>query len=99
MKFGMQAVLSAHPGQGQALADTMLQASALVAAKPGCEIYVVQVALNDSDKILITEVWLSQQDHQASLADTKIRELITAAKPLIVGMEHHPAKPLGGKGV
>jgi hypothetical protein len=36
MKFGMQAVMSAHVGKGDELGAIMLKASALVADMPGC---------------------------------------------------------------
>jgi quinol monooxygenase YgiN len=99
MKFGMQAVMTAQAGKGDELAAIMLEASAFVGAIQGCEIYLVQQSLVDESKILIAEVWTSKEDHQASLTNPQVRALIIQAKPLIVGMEHHPAKPLGGKGL
>ena len=99
MKFGMQAVLTAQAGQGAELGELMLEASRLVGHLSGCELYVVQRCLSDADKILITEVWADQSSHQASLQDPAIRELIGRARPLILGMEHLPATPLGGKGL
>jgi len=99
MKFGMQAVLTAQPGKGTQLADLMLEASKLVSNVSGCEIYIVQRAIADMDKILITEVWTDQAAHQASLTDPAVRELIGRARPLIAGMEHQLAAPLGGKGL
>jgi len=99
MKFGMQAVLTAQVGKGAELADLMLEASRLVSHLSGCEIYIVQLAIEDADKILITEVWADQASHQASLTDPAVRELIGRARPLIAGMEHQLATPLGGKGL
>ncbi len=99
MKFGMQAVLTAQVGKGAELADLMLEASRLVSHLSGCEIYIVQRVIADADKILITEVWADQASHQASLTDPAVRELIGRARPLIAGMEHQLATPLGGKGL
>ena len=99
MKFGMQAVLTAQAGKGAELAELMLEASSLVSHLSGCEIYIVQRAIADADKILITEVWADQTSHQASLADPAVRELIGRARPMIAGMEHQLATPLGGKGL
>lgn len=99
MKFGMQAVLTAQAGKGAELAELMLEASRLVSHLSGCEIYIVQRAIADTDKILITEVWADQTSHQASLADPAVRELIGRARPMIAGMEHQLATPLGGKGL
>lgn len=99
MKFGMQAVLTATEGKGDELADIMLQASHAVSNVNGCVLYIVQQSVTDESKILITEVWESKEAHQASLANQKVRELIGKAKPIIAGMEHHPASLVGGHGI
>lgn len=99
MKFGMHAVLTAAEGKGDELANTMLQASRVVSSIDGCLLYIVQQSLTDTTKILITEVWENKEAHQASLTDERVRALITKAKPIIAGMEHHPAAFVGGHGV
>ncbi len=99
MKFGMQAVLTAAPSKGSELAEIMHQASQEVASLKGCELYVVQQSLTNEDDILITEVWSSKEDHQASLLNDQIRALITRAKPIIANMEGKPAKVVGGHGL
>lgn len=99
MGFGMQVVMTAKPGKGIELSKIMLRASELVSSLEGCLIYIVQVSTDDGDKILITEVWSTQENHQSSLANQGIREIINEARPLIAGMEYHTAVPLGGKGL
>ncbi|PCK03014.1 MAG: antibiotic biosynthesis monooxygenase [Alteromonadaceae bacterium] len=99
MKFGMQAVLTAAPGKGQELSEIMLQAAEIVGKLDGCELYLVQQAIADESKVLITEVWLSQEAHQASLTNEAVRALIGKARPILEGMEHHPARYLGGHGL
>lgn len=99
MKFGMQAVLTAAEGKGDELAEYMLQASRVVSSIDGCLLYIVQQSLTDASKVLISEVWESKEAHQASLNDERVRALITQAKPIIIGMEHHPAVFVGGHGV
>lgn len=99
MKFGMHAVLTATPGSGNDLAALMLAASRAVAELKGCELYIVQQSLTDESKVLITEVWESKEAHQSSLSNEKIRALISKAKPMIAGMEHNPAKLIGGHGL
>lgn len=98
MKFGMQAILTAVPNEGNALAKIMLEAASTVAPVKGCERYIVQQSLTDDTKILITEVWASQEDHQASLSNEQVQALIARAKPIIATMEYHPAQFLGGYG-
>lgn len=99
MKFGMQAVITAVEGKGNELADIMLQASHAVSTINGCLLYIVQQSLTDESKILITEVWENKEAHQASLTNEKVRELIGKAKPIIAGMEYHPASLVGGHGI
>lgn len=99
MKFGMQVVMTAIPGKGEELAAIMLDASKRVSKLKGCLIYVVQLSTSKKDTVLITEVWASVEDHKASLSAPEIRELIGNARPLIAGMVHHTAKPLGGVGI
>lgn len=99
MNFGMQVVMKANPGNGEELAALMLHASELVAPLKGCKLYVVQLSTSEKDSVLITEVWDTKEDHQASLAVPAIRELIAKARPLISGMAHQTGKPLGGHGL
>ena len=99
MKFGMQVVMTATPGKGEELASIMLKAAKLVSKLKGCQVYIVQLSTSEKDTVLITEVWNSEEDHKASLSVPEIRELIGKAKPLIVSLTHHMAKPLGGVGI
>ena len=99
MKFGMQAVLTSTPGKGSELAGIMLDASKVVSAMKGCELYLVQQSIEDENQILITELWLSEEDHKQSLSNEKVRALITKAKPIISSMSGNPARLIGGHGI
>lgn len=99
MKFGMQAVITAKEGKGGELVDIMLEASQAVAEMEGCLLYLVQQSLTDDSKVLITEVWASKESHAASLTNETVRTLIMKAKPIIVDMDHIPAKYIGGHGI
>ena len=99
MKFGMQAVLTSTPGKGTELAGIMLRASKAVSTMKGSELYLVQQSLTDENQILITELWSTKEDHQASLSNETVRALITEAKPIISAMSGNPAKFVGGHGV
>lgn len=94
--FGMQVEITAVDGKGKALGDIMVAASQLVSKLDGNKLYLVQQATSVNDTILITEVWQSQEQHQASLSHPEIIALITEARPLIGSMKHHTAIPLGG---
>ncbi len=99
MKFGMQAVIIAAQGKGDELAHIMLQASEVVSTMDGCILYLVQQSLTDNSKVLITEVWANKESHAASLTNENVRALIMKAKPIIIGMDHNPAKYIGGHGL
>lgn len=99
MNFGMQVVMTATPKKGEELAGLMLQASKLVSSLKGCKLYIVQLSTSEQDTVLITEIWDSKEDHQASLSVPAIQELIGKARPLISGMAHHSGNPLGGHGI
>ena len=94
MKFGMQAVLTAHSGKAQELAEIMSNAADAVAKAPGCELYLVQQSVSDEQQILITELWQSSTHHQDSLKNPEVLALIAKAKPLIADMQGNPAKLL-----
>ncbi len=95
----MHAVLTSVPGKGAELSEIMNQASETVSSMKGCELYIVQQSLANENEVLITEVWSSKEDHQASLSNEKVRALITRAKPIIASMEGKPAKVIGSHGI
>ncbi len=99
MKFGMQAVLIAAEGKGDELANFMLEASETVSKMDGCILYLVQQSLTDDSKVLVTELWDNKESHAASLTNEAVRVIIMKAKPIIIGMDHNPAKYIGGHGI
>jgi quinol monooxygenase YgiN len=99
MKFGMQAVLIAAEGKGDELANFMLEASETVSKMDGCILYLVQQSLTDNSKVLVTELWDNKESHAASLTNEAVRAIIMKAKPIIIGMDHNPAKYIGGHGI
>ncbi|WP_030186379.1 putative quinol monooxygenase [Streptomyces sp. NRRL S-813] len=51
----------------------------------GCRSYVVGLAADDPDTIVVTEVWESKDHHDASLRLPEAREAIAAAMPMLTG--------------
>ena len=47
----------ARAGHGQALAERLLHAAALVAEAPGCELWLVHRDQDDADIIRVSEMW------------------------------------------
>jgi quinol monooxygenase YgiN len=99
-RFGLVGSFRAQPGQGDALADLLLQAAEALDANGDCELYVISRSPEDPDAVWVMEVWTSPEAHQASLEDPRIRDLITKARPMIAGFgERFELSPLGGKGL
>jgi len=97
-RFGLHGSLVAQRGQRDALLAHMLQAARLMQDATGCELYLVSTSeADDDDAVWITEVWRSEDDHDASLLLSGVPELIGRARPLIAGMgESQRLKVRGG---
>ncbi|MDQ2699859.1 MAG: antibiotic biosynthesis monooxygenase [Actinomycetota bacterium] len=87
---------TANPGDGEALADLLIQAAEQNRGYPGCLQYEVNQSVFHPDTIWVTEMWEDQESVDASLADAKTRELIEKVKPLLKDMEMVELVPLGG---
>jgi quinol monooxygenase YgiN len=80
--YGRIGSLTAAAGQRDALIAALLAGASRM---PGCVSYVVGKDTTNPDVIWITELWVSQASHAASLSLPQVREAITKAKPLIAG--------------
>lgn len=99
-RYGLCGIMTAQPGQRDALLALLLEAAGLVADAPGCEVWIVNTLADDPDAIWITEVWRSEADHAASLTGDGVKEIIGRARPLIAGFgERFVLQPVGGKGL
>jgi quinol monooxygenase YgiN len=95
--YGLIGKMTTVPGQRDALAEILLEATREM---PGCLSYVIATDPSDSDALWITEVWDSQASHGASLALPSIQEAIARGRPLIAGFgERTVTQPLGGHGL
>jgi len=71
-----------------------------VSGMPGCLSYVVAQDPDDADAIWVTEVWVSEDDHRASLSLPSVRDAIARGRPLIEGFgERFVTRPVGGSGL
>lgn len=95
--YGLIGKMSAVPGQRDALAAILLEGTTRM---PGCLSYVIATDPSDADALWITEVWDSQESHQASLALPGVKEAIAKGRPLIAGFSNRvETTPLGGYGL
>jgi quinol monooxygenase YgiN len=98
--YGLFGKMRAQPGQRDALIALLLDAAKLMPDIEGCYLYVIGSAPDDPDGMWVSEVWRSQEDHQASLGHETVKTIIASARPLIAGFgERFEFTPLGGKGL
>lgn len=84
-KYGLHGKLKAVKGEGDALAEILVQASALVSTAQGCHLYMVSRDSEEEENVWVTEVWDSKEAHDESLKMEGVRKLISQAMPLLDG--------------
>jgi quinol monooxygenase YgiN/mannose-6-phosphate isomerase-like protein (cupin superfamily) len=94
--------LTARPGQGDALAQELLQVADSLRAVAGCELYVINRSASEPDAIWVNELWLSQEALDASLQALQTEEGKAQAEKVMSLLEGSPERidvePLGGVG-
>jgi quinol monooxygenase YgiN len=100
-KYGLHGKLTATPGNGNKLADILLEAAQLVSTAKGCYLYLVSQDETTPDAVWVTEVWEQKEDHDASLQVAGVKELIAQAMPLLQGRPEkgQELQILGGAGL
>ena len=95
--YGLIGKISVVPGQRDALAGLLLEASQ---AMPGCQSYVIAADPADSDALWITEVWDSRASHQGSLSLPAVQAAIAKGRVMIAGFGNRvETVPIGGHGL
>jgi quinol monooxygenase YgiN len=75
------------------------QRDALVEKAAGCELYIINTSPTEPESVWVTEVWRSQQEHDASLTIESAQAAIKQVLPLLAGApEKIDVLPVGGKG-
>lgn len=94
--YGLIGKITAAPGQRATLVALLTREGGM----PGCLSYVVAHDPQDADAIYVTEVWVSSEAHQASLALPEVKKAIAKGRPLIASFETIAVtKPVGGIGL
>ncbi len=97
--YGCYVKFTAQPGQRNALVEHLLSAAALVEKAAGCELYLINTSPIEPESVWVTEVWRSQEEHNASLAIEGAQAAIKQVLPLLAGPpEKIDVLPVGGKG-
>jgi quinol monooxygenase YgiN/quercetin dioxygenase-like cupin family protein len=98
-RVGRYIRISAKPGQGDALAEGLLQVAQGLRATPGCELYVINRAPDEPEVVWVTEVWSSQAELDASLQTEEAKAKIPEVMALVEGTERIDVVPVGGVGL
>ncbi|MCL4872109.1 MAG: antibiotic biosynthesis monooxygenase [Anaerolineae bacterium] len=95
--YGIIGKMVAVPGTREQLISILLVNAA---AMPGCLSYIIARDPADPDALWISEVWVDQASHAASLSLPEVQEAIRQGRPLIVGFgERFITEPVGGHGL
>ncbi len=95
--YGLIGKIIAVEGSRDELAAVLLEG---ISGMPGCLSYVVAKDSEDPDALWVTEVWQTQESHEASLSRPSVQEVIQRGRPLIAGFgERYITTPLGGLGL
>ena len=97
--FGVYMKFTAQPGQREALMAHLLNAANSLRAFEGCYFYVINSVPEEANVVWVTEVWRSEADQQASLANEDTKAAIMAVRPLIADIARTVIEPRGGKGL
>ncbi|WP_436770968.1 putative quinol monooxygenase [Yinghuangia sp. YIM S09857] len=84
MLYGYIGSMKTKPGLRDAVVEILLSGAASL-RDLGCRSYVVGLAADDPDTILVTEVWDSKAHHDASLQLPEAKEAIATAMPMLTG--------------
>ncbi len=95
--YGLIGKMTAQPGARDELIAILLDG---VGGMPGCLSYVVARDPEDADALWITEVWVDEASHKASLSLPSVQAAIARGRPLITGFPlHQVTAPVGGHGL
>jgi quinol monooxygenase YgiN len=95
--YGLIGKVLTVAGQRDAFAAVLLEGTGEM---PGCLSYIIANDPANADALWITEVWDSQESHQASLQLPAVQAAIRKGRPLIAGFgDRFETVPLGGVGL
>lgn len=99
-RVGRYVRMVALPGQGDALAATLLRVADRMRDAPGCELYLVNTAMDEADTVWVTEVWADAEASDRALDGDLGRAGIGELLGLLAGPpERVDLMPLGGAGL
>ena len=97
--YGCYVKFTTRPGQRDALVEQFLSVAALIDGAAGCELYIINTSPTEPECVWVTEMWRSQEEHDAALTLEDAQAAIKRVLPLLAGSpEKIDVLPVGGKG-
>jgi quinol monooxygenase YgiN/mannose-6-phosphate isomerase-like protein (cupin superfamily) len=92
---------TAKPGEGDLLADLMLEVADSVRQAPGCDLYIVNRVPGERDTIWITELWAGQAELDGALELARASEdgLMGRVMEVVDAFDRIDLEPVGGVGM
>lgn len=81
--YGCYVKFTARPGQRDALVEHLLSAASGLREIAGCQLYLINTSPTEPQSVWVTEVWQSQQEHDASLHTPDAQAAISRVLPLL----------------
>ncbi len=97
--YGCYVKFTARPGHRDALVEQFLSVAALINGAAGCELYIINTSPGEPECVWVTEIWRSQEEHDAALTLESAQVAIKRVLPLLAASpEKIDVLPVGGKG-
>lgn len=84
MPYGYIGSMKARPGHRDDVVKVLVDGAERL-RELGCHVYVVGVSDSDANLIWVSEVWQSNEHHDASLQLAEVRAAIATTMPLLTG--------------
>ncbi|HEV2460350.1 MAG TPA: antibiotic biosynthesis monooxygenase [Ktedonobacterales bacterium] len=98
--YGCYVKFTAQLGQRDVLVEHLVRAAAFAQNTAGCQLYLINTSPAEQESVWVTELWGSQQEHDASLSGEGAQAAIQQVLPLLVGPpEKFDLVPVGGEGL
>ena len=98
--YTLQTRFVTHKSEGNSLLHILTRLYNKIAYVHGCHLYIINQDAENSDHILVTELWDSPESHARSQTLTDFREALSQASPLLaIEPEQRVLKAVAGKGL
>jgi quinol monooxygenase YgiN len=97
--YGFRATMTARPGMGNELVDTLLRATSDgPAANDACVVFLVGRSAGNDNVVHVTEGWTNREAHAANFASDRAKAFTARIAHLLSGeVQYQDEVPVGGK--